>query len=280
MKYKTKRRLVQGCAAIAQNSYIKGYVTGTIYQGKLKLLCVPGLNCYSCPGALGSCPMGSLQSAFTSSAVRFPFYVLGLLLLFAVSLGRFICGWLCPFGFVQELIDLIPLPKLRVPKLLDRALRYLKYVVLAVLVIALPLLLRDSFGLSAPYYCKWLCPAGTLGAGIPLILTNSSLASAAGGLFLHKLGILTVILIASAFIFRPFCKYLCPLGAFYGLFNGISLTRMTIDKSLCTNCGKCERVCRMNVEVRKNINSPECIRCSECLHACPEHAIRHSLKKR
>ena len=84
---------------------------GRIWQGPSKQVCVPGLNCYSCPGALGACPIGSLQSFMSGAVLRFPFYVLGLMILFGLILGRRICGWLCPFGLVQELLYKIPTPK-------------------------------------------------------------------------------------------------------------------------------------------------------------------------
>ena len=83
MKGQSRRTLIQCIAALVQNAYIPGFLNGVIYQGKSKVLCVPGLNCYSCPGALGACPIGSLQAALGKRG-RFPAYVLGMLLLFGV----------------------------------------------------------------------------------------------------------------------------------------------------------------------------------------------------
>ena len=98
------------CAFTAvTNGYAQGFLQGKIYRGKLKLICMPGLNCYSCPGALGSCPIGSLQAVLDSGKFRFSCYVLGFLVLFGAVLGRFVCGWLCPFGLVQDLLHKIPL---------------------------------------------------------------------------------------------------------------------------------------------------------------------------
>ena len=122
------------CAFTAvTNGYAQGFLQGKIYRGKLKLLCMPGLNCYSCPGALGSCPIGSLQAVLDSGKFRFSCYVLGFLVLFGAVLGRFVCGWLCPFGLVQDLLHKIPLfqKKKNLPG--HRVLRWLKFVVLGLL---------------------------------------------------------------------------------------------------------------------------------------------------
>ena len=265
MKRQSRRTLVQCVAALLQNAYIPGFFKGVIYQGKSKLLCVPGLNCYSCPGALGACPIGSLQAALGRRG-RFPAYVLGLLLLFGVLLGRLVCGFLCPFGLLQDLLDRIPLPKFKLPRRLDRPLRYVKYVVLILLVIG-------AVALAEPVFCKYLCPAGLLEAGLPLTGLNPRLAGMRGTLFYVKLAILLFLVLLSLFVYRPFCKYLCPLGAFYGLFNGVGFYRMEVSEEKCVRCGKCAAACPMDVDVVKHPNSPECIRCGKCRDACPTKAI-------
>ncbi|NLF79659.1 MAG: 4Fe-4S binding protein [Clostridia bacterium] len=268
-----KRTLIQTLAAIVSNGYVAGFVHGTIYTGRLKTVCVPGLNCYSCPGALGSCPIGALQSVLASRQFGFSFYALGFLLFFGALWGRFVCGFLCPFGFIQDLLHRLPGRKLRVASRVDRPLRLLKYALLLFLVILLPMLLNNSFGFSKPFFCQWVCPAGTLTGGIPLILANESLRNSLGFLFSWKMAILIAVIIGSILIYRPFCKYLCPLGAIYALCNRFSLYRMRVDEHLCIDCGRCERICPMQVEVRHNINSPECIRCGRCRGVCPTDAI-------
>lgn len=267
------RRAVQLAAAALSNGYLAGFAKGSIYTGGTKAVCVPVLNCYSCPGALGACPIGSLQTAVGGVRGHFPFYVLGLLMLFGVVLGRVVCGFLCPFGLVQDLLHKIPSPKLRLPEKLHCSARYLKYLVLVVLVVGLPILTGAETGASVPYFCKYLCPAGTLGGGIPLLAGDPILRRLAGVLFHWKLFVLVIILLVSVFLSRPFCRYLCPLGAFYGLFNRFSFYRMSLDRSRCVGCGKCEAVCPMAVEVTKDIDSSECIRCGECRRSCPTGAI-------
>ena len=187
-------------------------------------------------------------------------------MLFGVVLGRLVCGFLCPFGLLQDLLARVPLPKGKVPRWLDKPLRYLKYVILVLLVV-LALLLHE------PAFCKFLCPAGLLEAGLPLTSLNPQFAGLRGPLFYIKLGVLLAIVLLSLWIFRPFCKYLCPLGAFYGLFNGVGFYRLQVAEDKCVRCGKCAAICPMDVDVVRHPNSPECIRCGKCVDTCPTKAI-------
>ena len=227
----------------------------------------------SCPGALGSCPIGSLQAVIGSRSYRFSFYIAGFLLLFGALFGRLVCGWLCPFGLVQDLLYKIPFVKKlrRLPG--DRWLKYLKYVILAGFVIVLPLTVLDIVGQGQPWFCKYICPSGTLFAGIPLIASNPPLRAALGWLFTWKAAILAALLLLSLLVYRPFCRYLCPLGAIYGLFNPAALYRFRIDKEKCTGCGACQKACKLDIPIHQTPNSPECIRCGDCRRACPHGAI-------
>lgn len=267
------RHTIQALWALLTNSYLVGFATGKIYQGPLKNLCVPGLNCYSCPGALGSCPIGSLQAVLSSKNYKFAFYVAGFLMFVGALVGRFVCGWLCPFGLIQELLHKIPFVKKIKTFPGDKILRKLKYVILIVFVILMPLFVVDLLGNGTPYFCKLICPAGTLEGGIPLVFANEALQSVVGWLYTWKLAILIVTIVLSILIYRPFCKYICPLGAVYAVFNPISVLKYRVDKEKCVDCGKCTEVCKMQVEPLKNINSTECIRCGACKNSCPTGAI-------
>lgn len=276
-KLKNKLRLiVQACFTALTNGYVYGYMEGKIYTGQAKNICVPGLNCYSCPGALGSCPIGSLQAVLSSPSFKVSCYVLGFLMMFGSLFGRFVCGWLCPFGLIQDLFYKIPLLKNKKRKNLPlhKYLIYVKYVILVLFVILLPLLIVDATGNGSPWFCEYICPSGTLAGGIPLVLTNSVLREAIGIRFAWKVLLLVVIIILSIIVYRPFCKYLCPLGAIYGLFNPISLYRYEVDRDACVKCGACQNACKMDIKVWETPNSHECIRCGDCKKACPKGAIK------
>lgn len=268
-----KRHGVQALWALLTNSYLAGFARGKIYQGKLKNLCVPGLNCYSCPGALGACPIGAVQAVIGSWNFKLAFYAAGFLMFVGALAGRFVCGWLCPFGLIQDLLYKIPfLRKINTFKG-DKLLRKLKYVILLVFVILLPMFLVDVLGQGLPYFCKFICPAGTLEGGILLVLFNESMRGALGWLYAWKSVLLAVTILLSVVIYRPFCKYICPLGAVYSVFNPIAVFRYRIDKEKCTGCGACARVCKMQVDPAKNVNHAECIRCGACKDACPVKVI-------
>ncbi len=265
----SKRRLIQLYAALLFNANLKGFTEGRIYKGPVKNVCAPGINCYSCPGAVGACPLGSLQNALSTSGKTAPYYVFGIILLYAILFGRWICGFLCPFGLIQDLIHKIKTPKVGKSRF-TRALSYLKYVLLAFLVILVPLLYT---GIAMPGFCKYICPAGTLEGAIGLLANpeNASLMDMLGGLFTWKFFLMVGILAACIFIYRFFCRFLCPLGALYGLFNRFSLVGVKLDRDACTDCGLCAGKCKVDI---RHVGDHECIQCGECIDVCPTNAIR------
>jgi len=266
-----QRKIIQLAAFGFTNSHLGNFAAGKLYTGKFKNFCAPGLNCYSCPAAGLACPIGSLQTVLGTKGKHVSLYVTGIILAFGVIFGRFICGFLCPFGLLQELLHKIPMPR---PKgKLPAWTKYVKYVLLVAFVIIWPLATSGS-GAGEPGFCQYICPAGTLEAGIPLILTHPELQGVIGWLFSWKMIVLVLVLVGSLVHYRFFCKVLCPLGAIYGMLNKVSLMQVHIDRDACISCGKCARVCKMDVDICKNPTSAECIRCGECVHACPVNAIR------
>ena len=265
----TKRKLIQLYFALLFNANLKGFISGNIYKGDTKQFCVPGINCYSCPGAVGACPIGSLQGSFSADKSTV-FYVLGIVLLYCILFGRMICGWLCPFGFIQELLYKVKTPKLKKNRV-TRILSFFKYVVLVFFVFIVPITyaFRDT---PLPAFCKYICPAGTLEGGIGLLANkvNESYFSMLGPLFTWKFALMVSILVASVFIFRMFCRFICPLGALYALFNRISFFGVTVDKPKCIDCDICVNLCKMDV---KRVGDAECISCGECIQKCPTKAI-------
>ena len=273
-----KRHLFQSAWALATNSNFNGFFKGNIYTGDMKKLCVPGMNCYSCPGARGACPIGALQAVIGSYKYKFSFYVVGFLIFIGAMLGRFVCGYLCPFGLVQDLLYKIPFVKKIGTFKYDKTLRKLKYIILGLFVIILPMFVVDVLGQGSPFFCKLICPVGTLEGGLPLVLLNKSMRGAIGFLYLWKNTILIALLILSVIIYRPFCKYICPLGAIYSLFNPISVFKYRVDSHKCVKCGLCKKCCNMQVDPVQNANSLECIRCGKCKNICPTGAISCGFK--
>jgi ferredoxin len=279
-----KRRPWQITSAILHNAYLPASIGWTVYrgflylpnlanitlyQGFLKGFCTPTLNCYACPGALMSCPIGSLQHF----AIRqqFPFFLVGFFGLVGVGVGRMTCGWLCPFGFFQDLLKKISRRVVRLPRWMGN----LKYASLVGIAILLPFFLGDL------WFSK-LCPAGGLEGAIPWVAAGASespdlagldVRSMIGTLFWIKMAILGVFLVAMVLIKRPFCRTACPLGAIFSLFNRISLVKLRLNNEKCTDCGLCERICPVDLKAYKELDSTECIKCFECTK-CPTGAIK------
>ena len=271
------RKWVQILATFMVNGFWGFPATRNIYQGPLKVICSPGLNCYSCPASTTYCPLGSLQQlllgirfSLETGSLYIGTYVVGSMGLIGAALGRFVCGWFCPFGLFQELLHKIPSPKRSIPKQLN----YGKYFFLALFVVILPLFMVDEFGFGAPWFCKYVCPAGTLEAGIPMVLLQPELKSTIGWLYWNKIGILILFVIWSVISSRPFCRTACPLGAFYSFFNRHRLVRLKHNMEKCTQCEACHAVCTMEIKFNETPYSPECISCMRCMtKACNYGAI-------
>ncbi len=266
----SKRRLIQLYAALLFNANIKGFINGKIYRGPLKNLCAPGINCYSCPGASASCPLGSLQNALVNSNKRIGYYMFGIIILYGILLGRTICGFLCPFGLIQDLLHKIKTPKLKKNRF-TKILSYFKYVILVFFVFIVPILygLRN---VTIPGFCKFICPAGTIEGAFGLLSNsvNESELARLGPLFTWKFLLTVSIVVGCVFIYRMFCRFLCPLGALYGIFNRISVLGIKLEKPKCVDCGLCISKCKMDIS---HVGDHECISCGECIDVCPTKAI-------
>ncbi|MGB9856903.1 MAG: 4Fe-4S binding protein [Dictyoglomaceae bacterium] len=212
---------------------------------------LPVFNCYSCPLANFACPIGTLQHFLIIR--QFPFLLLGILIFSGIFLGRYFCGWFCPFGTIQDWLYKIKTPKINISNRFSTPIRWIFFILL---VITIPYITLE------PWFCK-LCPAGTLTAGIPQILLKPQLRSLIGILFTIKIIILIVFLISSVFISRSFCRFICPLGTILSSFNKVSFYQLVVKPS-CSECGSCKARCPVNIEVYKDPNSLSCIRCLEC----------------
>ncbi|MDE7214674.1 MAG: 4Fe-4S binding protein, partial [Clostridia bacterium] len=143
----------------------------------------------------------------------------------------------------------------------------LKYVLLAVLVIAIPIIYQ-----GVPAFCKYVCPAGTFGGAGGLLMNpnNADFFDMLGYLFSWKFVLLVIFIVGSIFIYRFFCRFFCPLGAIYGFFNKIALMGVKLDEEKCIDCGLCIQTCQMDI---KHVGDHECINCGACIKVCPTQAI-------
>lgn len=271
------RKWVQALFFLITNGYWNFPLTRGIYQGPLKVICSPGLNCYSCPAATTYCPLGALQQllsgvrlALGNGQIYIGLYVVSAMGIIGSFVGRMVCGWACPFGFFQELLYKIPSPKFGIWPVL----RYVKYALLLFMVILLPLFALDAFDMGAPWFCKYVCPAGTLEAGVPLLIMQPGLRANLGLLFLNKLFFLLLFVGWAVVASRPFCRTACPLGAFYALFSKIKLVKLRLESEKCTHCEACHPVCPMGVRFNESPDDMECISCMACSKACNFNAIR------
>ncbi len=253
---RAKRRWVQLASFAIMNSVV---------MQSLKSIPCLGMNCYACPAAVFACPIGTLQHF--AALRQFPFYTLGLLSLFGVLVGRLACGWLCPFGWFQELAYSLG-RRMRWPRrhIADRH-HWLPYAFLIVLAVIVPMVTLE------PWFSK-LCPVGTLEAAIPWVIIDPAFRSEIGTLYVLKLVILAVFIVWMVQTTRPFCRFVCPLGAIWSPFNRLSALHLAVDEASCTECGVCQRVCPVDIGIYQDAGSTRCVRCMECVKACPEAAIR------
>jgi len=270
------RHFVQGIFFLLQNPLLGNFISGKIYRGNLKQICTPGLNCYSCPAAVTSCPIGAMQMYIAGVRQSISLFVTGFLLSVGAVFGRLICGYVCPMGLLQDLLY-----KIKTPKLVTglRYLRYVKYTVLAVLVVLLPFVIRHEMtGLGTPWFCMYVCPSGTIFGAAPLLIVNEQLQNMAGILTAWKIGLAVFILLSSVPVYRIFCRVLCPLGAIYAILNPIALIRMRCSKEKCSSCKNCSSACNLKLEPAVKPNSPECVRCGDCIKVCGSKALRYGVR--
>ena len=250
-----KRRVFQAIGAVLPNAYVQGFLAGSVYQGPLKNVCTPLLNCYACPSAYLSCPIGALQHFMATRTL--PLYAVGSMSVVGASVGRMTCGTLCPFGTLQDVLHKFPASKVSIPVWT----RYLRYVVLAVLVFAIPLATRE-------HWFSKLCPAGTLMAGLPWVTMNAGVRAMIGSLFWVKISILLFFVTTSTMVKRPFCRAERARGAVLSFFNKSSFLQLAWNPDSCTRCGKCQKICPVDIRPDRNPTDPDCIRCLDCTR-CP-----------
>ncbi|RLI38420.1 hypothetical protein DRO60_03285 [Candidatus Bathyarchaeota archaeon] len=232
-------------------------------------LVVPFLYCHGCPLASFACPMGALQHFLGRHEA--PFLVLGLLSLAFLVLGRWGCGWLCPFGALQDLLAYLAGRKPKKPKGWSGAEVALRQAKLGVLLGSL----AASYLLAGTTFC-WLCPVGAIFAGIPYVLLQER--PVVGLFFYVHMLVLMAVLLAAMYVPRAWCRYLCPIGALAGLFNDISSLHLELDEELCVRCHACLEACPMGIADLRDLGGRDCILCGRCVSACPRGALKIALR--
>ena len=191
---------------------------------------------------------------------------------FTMLLGRFFCGWMCAFGTLGDVIYLasrkIFKTKFRISERADAVLKSLKYILLAFIVAALWTLGIKTFSTSSPWDVFGII--ATVGKAPDFGYVVSSL--------LPGTIIFVFIVIASFFIERFFCRYLCPLGAVFAITSVLRIAKIKKPREGCGKCVICTKNCAMGIPLYKHdiIRSGECINCFKCIEACPRGNVSYA----
>ena len=230
---------------------------------RLHTMCSPVFHCYACPLATFACPIGIIANL--AALHIFPFVAIGLLVVVGAIFGTLICGWVCPFGFLQDLAAKVPTPKFDPP----RWASHFRYVVLIVTVLAIPYFFGEGHWL---FICR-VCPAGGLEAGVPNMIAQARAGEPVAWPNAIKITIIVLFIVTIFFMKRPWCRVLCPLGAIFSLFNRASVFFLRVDPNKCTDCKRCHKLCEFGIQPEKSPNDSRCVRCLECT-ACGPDALK------
>lgn len=252
-----KRRLYQTISLFLLHSSLWDWA-------QLKWFCNPVLSCHSCALSWFACPIGVFIQH--SGCRIFPFLAVGMVLVLGMLLARVLCGWMCPFGFLQDLLHKIPSPKFKVPGWMS----YIKYLVLIFMVALLPYFFGGNTAFS---FCK-ICPASALQVTLPNLIQSSFGVVTVGNLI--KLGFTASILLLAVFGSRIFCKAFCPIGAMLAPLNLVSYWGMKIPTKNCVSCHMCDKACPTQITPSANVleetsanRALDCVVCYECVDTCP-----------
>lgn len=231
---------------------------------QVKWFCNPVLSCHSCALAWFACPVGVF--VHYSGYQVIPFVALGTVLILGVLFARLLCGWVCPFGLLQDLIYKIPTVKIALPAWTSNV----KYLVLILMVFLLPYFLGELTSFS---FCR-ICPAAALQSTLPQLISQGTQILQA--LVVVKLGFLVFFLVLATLSKRSFCKVFCPIGAMLAPLNLISLWKIKVPTNACMSCNWCNMACPPQGAPSSRISkgtSPnrvlDCIFCYECKNTCP-----------
>jgi len=293
-KFNTPRRIVQFLSFIFFSAVIFNF-------GALPLL-LPVLWTWGLQQNVVGDALTAMQLMFYDTV--FPWFALASFLLVGVLLGKSLCGWVCPFGFIQDIIVFIKRKKTEFSPRTHETMLLIKYFVLGItLFISATFSAAKLAGISANYeralgvFVKApftaLSPSETLFATLPRMVQNFSAAmvekqvfdvlsgvSSLPALFWAQLVIMIAVLVFTAYVPKGWCRYFCPHGAFMAILNRFSFLGLRRDPVKCAKggCRVCVEVCPMRVPILnlpwEKFSDPECIYCMKCADACENKAIR------
>jgi polyferredoxin len=226
---------------------------------RLHNICGPVFHCYACPLATFACPIG-IMAQFSAIHV-IPFLAIGTVLAVGALFGALICGWICPFGLLQDLGAKVPIKKFHLPAWTG----WFRYVVLIGAVFAIPWL----FGEGHPLFVCRICPAGAIEKAIPDVITHAAAGKEIVWPNAVKITIVVTMIVAMFITIRPWCRVLCPLGAIFGFLNRFSILSMRLEDAKCNACKRCRTLCVYGGAPDKDANHDACFRCFECTRCGP-----------
>jgi ferredoxin-type protein NapH len=245
-----------------------------------------------------------LMSSGWNAAVVFPWVGLASFVIVGVLIGKSMCGWVCPFGFVQDLVGFFRRKQTDLSTRTHETMVYVKYLVLAAtLFIFVTFSISEVMGASGGYQSALgifanapftvLSPSETLFATLPTMVHNFSVSmfSSSGvdvlgsigslsALFWAQFVIMILVLAFVAYVPRSWCRYFCPHGAIMAIMNNFSFIGLRRDPTKCEKggCGHCVQVCPTRVPILdlpwEKFSHPECIYCMKCVDACEHKAIK------
>lgn len=298
LKFNAPRRIVQFLSFIFLSAIIFNLGSLPIL---LPVLWTWGLNQNTAGDAFTAIQLQ--LSGWNSASVIFPWLAIASFLIVGVLIGKSMCGWVCPFGFVQDLVGFMRRKQSEVSPRTHKNMVYVKYFVLGItLFISITYSAAILYGVGGSYGSALgifanapftsLSPAETLFATLPKAVQDFSNAVSVGqvnilsgiyratGLLWVQIFILGCVLVFAAYIPRGWCRYFCPHGAIMATLNNFSFIGLHRDPVKCVKgeCRLCVEVCPMRVPILdlpwEKFSHSECIYCMKCVDACPDRAIR------
>nr|WP_315020430.1 4Fe-4S binding protein [uncultured Aminipila sp.] len=220
-------------------------------------------------GSLKSIYVCAIEGNFDLATCGPQLILVSVIFLLTAMLGRFFCGWMCAFGTLMDFLYFISYKitrrKVKVNYKVDKALKSLKYIVLAISVIFIWTLGQNLFKGSNPWDIFGIYTS----FGEHSVLNEFVKSNWIG------VGLLGIVVLGGLFIERFFCRYLCPLGAIFSILSKLRIIKIRKTENNCGKCNRCSKACSMgiNLNPKEVVTSGECINCFKCTSACPRNNL-------